>query len=81
MSRIRLSWNHRVFISKRQLFPNPDDQSTDISVITNIVYHNVLQHNCKGRCSIRLAQTATTMLPQGAVCMLQRLKFYRNIAK
>jgi ATP-dependent exoDNAse (exonuclease V) alpha subunit len=26
MSRIRLSWNLRVFISKRQLFPNPDDQ-------------------------------------------------------
>ena len=42
MSRIRLSWNIRVFISKQQLFPNPDDQLTDMPVITNIVYQKVL---------------------------------------
>ena len=45
MSRIRLSWNLRAFIAKHQLFPNPDDQSTDMSVITNVVYQKVLLHN------------------------------------
>ncbi len=47
MSRIRLSWNLRVFISKRQLFPNPDDQSADMPVITNVVYQKVLLHNSR----------------------------------
>ena len=44
MLRIRLSWNLRVFITKHQLFPNPDEQSTDMPVITNVVYQKVLLH-------------------------------------
>ena len=47
MSRIRLSWNLRVFVSKRQLFLNPDDQSADMPVITNVVYQKVLLHNSR----------------------------------
>ena len=44
MSRVRLSWNLRVFIKKTQLFPNLEDptQTSDMPVITNVVYPQVL---------------------------------------
>ena len=44
MSRVRLSWNLRVFIKKTQLFPNLEDptQTSDMPIITNVVYPQVL---------------------------------------
>ena len=44
MSRVRLSWKLSVFIEKNQLFPNLKDptQSSDMPVITNVVYPQVL---------------------------------------
>ena len=44
MSRVRLSWKLRVLIKKVQLFPNLKDptQSSDMPVITNVVYPQVL---------------------------------------